>query len=229
MSCRIHFIFIVDSCFLDLHRMGSKANNNEISIEVFPPILQQNRADNHSNFQLIKKTSGIIYNKKPWSRMTGSFKTQHFLDRPLNETNYSGFTGTKMFSSNFISSKRKNLWQAHRRRNKDILNECKSNTQVSKDRQQNKQLYKVSFPCAFGCAKCSFTNCLGPVRVYVSQFKEPPKSFVNEIHDGQGRRVIPRHRRKELRGLVYDKESHSLHPPLPKSLTGNSKFQKIFY
>lgn len=96
-----------------------------------------------------------------------------------------------------------------------------------------KEVYRVSYPCFSGCATCAFTQCFGPVKVFFSQFKEPKECFVREIKDGQGRTVIPKSRRKEFRGLVYDKQTHSLYPPLPRGHTSSelqiNSMRKIFY
>lgn len=96
-----------------------------------------------------------------------------------------------------------------------------------------KEVYRVSYPCFSGCATCAFTQCFGPVKVFISQFKEPKECYVREIKDGQGRTVIPKSRRKEFRGLVYDKQTHSLYPPLPRGHTSSelqiNSMRKIFY
>lgn len=104
-------------------------------------------------------------------------------------------------------------------------NKDKEKTEVFTYLDRPKEIYKVSYPCYSGCATCTFTNCIGPVKVHVSQFRQPKEMLVNELRDGQGRAVIPRSRRKEFRGLIYDKQTHSLYPPLPRGYI-SSYFQE---
>lgn len=99
--------------------------------------------------------------------------------------------------------------------------------------RKTSEMYKVSFPCIHGCAHCAFTKCFGPVKVFFSHFDTPRQPRVREISDGNGRRLIPRARRKEFRGLVYDKETHSLYPPIPRGhdndLLRVNKTRRVFY
>ncbi|KAH3693882.1 hypothetical protein DPMN_081321 [Dreissena polymorpha] len=95
------------------------------------------------------------------------------------------------------------------------------------------EMYRISFPCVTGCANCAFDKCFGPVKVYFSEYDTPRPLFVREICDGKGRRMIPRARRNELRGLIYNQETHSLYPPVPRALRGCSldlaKTRRMFY
>lgn len=92
-----------------------------------------------------------------------------------------------------------------------------THAQKSKRRKSNEPAnlaMKLSLPCRAGCCYCVYTALLGPVKVYVTR-AEPSKKgpFLGKIKDGHGRPVIPVSRKSDLKGLVYDPHSHSLHPP----------------
>ena len=77
------------------------------------------------------------------------------------------------------------------------------------------ELYRISMPCTTGCCYCVYANQLGPVRLYVSSYTPPRKEkTIQGIRDGKGRRVIPTSRKNDIKGLVYDQHSFSLHPPI---------------
>ena len=92
---------------------------------------------------------------------------------------------------------------------------------------------RVSFPCINGCVHCAFTKCFGPVKVFFSNYDTPRKPVVREICDGNGKKFITRDRRREFQGLVYDRETHSLYPPVPRGyhtdLLQVSKTRRVFY
>ncbi|KAL3869383.1 hypothetical protein ACJMK2_042068 [Sinanodonta woodiana] len=97
--------------------------------------------------------------------------------------------------------------------------------------ENSKELYKVSYPCVQGCSNCVFSSCLGPVKVVISQYDTPKTPLLKEISDGNGKNVIPKSRRREFRGLVYDKDTHSLYPPLPRKYSNKNPTyrHKVFY
>ncbi|RUS91824.1 hypothetical protein EGW08_000395 [Elysia chlorotica] len=73
---------------------------------------------------------------------------------------------------------------------------------------------RLSLPCRAGCCYCVYASLLGPVRISFTQGAMPSKGrYLVGIRDGNGRAVIPSSRKADIRGLVYDAHSHSLHPP----------------
>ena len=73
---------------------------------------------------------------------------------------------------------------------------------------------RLSLPCRAGCCYCVYASLLGPVRVSFSKGDPPSKGrYLAGIRDGNGRAAIPTSRKADIRGLVYDPHSHSLHPP----------------
>ncbi|GFO42117.1 hypothetical protein PoB_006862200 [Plakobranchus ocellatus] len=75
-------------------------------------------------------------------------------------------------------------------------------------------ILRLSLPCRAGCCYCVYASLLGPVRISFSRGDTPTKGrYLAGIRDGHGRAVIPSSRKADIRGLVYDPESHSLHPP----------------
>ena len=89
---------------------------------------------------------------------------------------------------------------------------------IAKRHKSTEEVYRVSYPCQWGCANCAFEDCLGPVKVHVSSFSEPKEKCIREIPDGRGQIAFPKSRRKELKGLIYDKDTYSLFPPPPRDL-----------
>ncbi|CAL1539870.1 unnamed protein product, partial [Lymnaea stagnalis] len=78
----------------------------------------------------------------------------------------------------------------------------------------NNLAMKLSLPCRAGCCYCVYAAFLGPVKVFFTRADPPKKGpFLGRIKDGNGRPVIPVSRKSDVRGLVYDPNSHSLHPP----------------
>lgn len=77
---------------------------------------------------------------------------------------------------------------------------------------------RVSLPCVHGCCYCVYgKQLLGPVRVYISNYtpeKLPENKKIRGIKDGNGKKVLPVSRRQDIKGLVYDQKTHSLHPPV---------------
>ena len=129
------------------------------------------------------------------------------------------------------------LWSRGRLRKKSLSYDS-LNTVTSKSKQPNmkrrksaEEVFRISYPCQWGCPSCAFSHCPGPVRVYVSRFKEPKVKCMREIPDGRGQIIFPQSRRKELRGLVYDKDTYSLFPIPPKDLRKEpfTNRQKIFH
>ena len=73
---------------------------------------------------------------------------------------------------------------------------------------------KISLPCRPGCCFCVYSTNLGPVRVYISRSDRPKKeAFVGLVKDGNGQPALPVSRIGDVRGLVYNRKSHSFHPP----------------
>ena len=95
------------------------------------------------------------------------------------------------------------------------------------------EVYRVRLPCTSDCSNCVGDGRAGPVQVHVSEYTMPRVPLLREICDGHGRHVIPRTRRRELRGLVYNRESHSLYPPVPRGVQNADlqigKNKRIFY
>ena len=130
------------------------------------------------------------------------------------------------------------FWSRGRLRKKSLS--CESlNTAANKSKQPNmkrrksaEQVFRISYPCQWGCPSCAFSNCPGPVRVYVSRFNEPKVKCMRDIPDGRGQITFPQSRRRELRGLVYDKDTYSLFPIPPSKDLRKEHFtrrQKIFH
>lgn len=74
---------------------------------------------------------------------------------------------------------------------------------------------KISIPCTSGCCYCVYSSLIGPVRVYITRTDKPKKEpLLGSIKDGNGKAVIPVSRKSDVKGLVYDPVSCSLHPPI---------------
>lgn len=207
------------------------AQSDGMTIESFPRITVQ--PINTNNATLVKSRREINIKPRltshPELALTGhsciSYNTNHSqsLTRPHQ---------SRVFNKHVI--KLPSLKQRHRKAvKKDYRgNKIYKHSHNTPDPFPKQEVRRLSFPCASGCASCAFTKCLGPVKVYVSELQGQKESFVREICDGQGRRMIPRARRKELRGLVYDKDTHSLYPPFPRGYNNvvlGVKKQKLFY
>lgn len=95
----------------------------------------------------------------------------------------------------------------------------------------SEEVRRISLPCLRNCSKCSFTPCLGPIRLYVSEHQVTQRKFVKGVCDGYGRMVIPEERKQELRGLVFDNDTHSFYPRPPLELqTSEVKYKRsLFY
>ncbi|CAG5117072.1 unnamed protein product [Candidula unifasciata] len=85
----------------------------------------------------------------------------------------------------------------------------------SLEEDPTKVAMKISLPCTGGCCYCVFSALLGPVKVYITRADKPKKEpLLLRIKDGNGKPVIPVSRKSDVRGLVYDPVSFSLHPPV---------------
>ena len=62
-----------------------------------------------------------------------------------------------------------------------------------------------------------FTTQPTPLRLYVSYYEPPPEKFVDGITANDGTPLLPVSRQHILRGMVYNRFTKSIHPPLPKS------------
>ena len=133
--------------------------------------------------------------------------------------------------------KQQSFWSRGRLRKKSLscesLNTASKSTQPNMKRRKSfEQVFRISYPCQWGCPSCAFSNCPGPVRVYVSRFNEPKVKCIRDIPDGRGQISFPQSRRRELRGLVYDKDTFSLFPIPPSKELRKEHFtnrQKIFH
>ena len=165
------------------------------------------------------KSHQIIPRRSPRFATTVPEQKSSFLSPSLAKSK--PFLGTKFQRPKYNSSGGKLI----------SLNYKQQRSPVVKRRKRAEEVYRVSFPCKWGCPKCAFTSCLGPVRVYISRFSAPKEKYVREIADGRGQISFPKSRRKELRGLVYDKDTFSLFPPPPRDLKKDpmTNRQKIFY
>ncbi|KAK6167494.1 hypothetical protein SNE40_021509 [Patella caerulea] len=80
---------------------------------------------------------------------------------------------------------------------------------------------KISMPCNTGCCYCSYGSGLGPVKVLMSNHrssKHSAEKLMENIKDGRGQKVIPTSRKSDLKGLVFDKDTFSFHPPVRDGL-----------
>lgn len=113
----------------------------------------------------------------------------------------------------------------------ESLNQRNHKSPLLKRRKSAEEVCRISYPCQWACPNCAFTRCLGPVKVYVSRFYAPKEKCIQEITDGRGQAIFPQSRRKELKGLVYDKDTYSLFPLPPRDLRKQTftDRQKIFY
>ena len=209
--------------------MNNTDNKKCVNIEMFPsvlslPVVHTDTNTNHTRFlqeKTIRRESSRINRKFAGSSMKPSGKK----------------TSPRLSSADLLYVKTfgrlPRLWPSHS--SKQTVKTPRQHNVSKETEYYNKstEICRVSYPCYNGCSTCAFTSCFGPVKVFYSQFKEPKECFVREIRDGQGRSVIPRSRRKEFRGLIYDKQTHSLYPPLPRGhksaqLQTNSS-RKVFY
>ena len=62
-----------------------------------------------------------------------------------------------------------------------------------------------------------FTTQPTPLRLYVSYYEPPAEKFVDGITANDGTPLLPVSRQHILRGMVYNRFTKSIHPPLPKS------------
>lgn len=226
-------------CFLsDQKSLMKKMDSNIcVKIERFPSPLQTTLAQNETIEQ--PNTLNGISRKKNRRKTSNSFT----LSRPLIRRN-TARSSLPSFSTSTPSriSKVDLLYMKSLNRLPNLRVAPSSNTLGLKTPGNSKsdgylakstEVCRMSYPCCHGCAACAFSHCFGPVKVFFSQFSEPKECFVREIRDGQGRAVIPRSRRKELRGLVYDKQTHSLYPPAPRGFRSPhvqiNSTRKIFY
>lgn len=85
----------------------------------------------------------------------------------------------------------------------------------SLEEDPTKVAMKISLPCTGGCCYCVFSALLGPVKVYITRADKPKKEpLLLRIKDGNGKAIIPVSRKSDVKGLVYDPVSFSLHPPV---------------
>jgi hypothetical protein len=212
--------------------MNKKDKKESVNIEMFPAILSLPVSHTESK----EKHTGLIKESGNHRLISGSpLLKRKFVGNSM--TSFGKKNSSKLSTADLLYVKTfrrlPRLWPSHsNKQTVKIARQYKS----SKDTEyynKSTEVCRVSYPCYNGCSTCAFTSCFGPVKVFYSQFKEPKECFVREIRDGQGRNVIPKSRRKEFRGLVYDKQTHSLYPPLPRGhnsahLQTNS-YRKIFY
>lgn len=202
----------------------------DVQIEMFPPWLHVPSAlpKNGTNEEEAK---GVDQNTKRQKRryVHSANKTQ--LSRKnayrSSQSYFSKSATSKLSTTNLLHVK--SLNRISKMRAKSLMSTSSSGYHVrSHDEQylrKTTEVCKISYPCNSGCATCAFTNCFGPVKIYISQYNEPKQCVVQEIKDGQGRATIPKSRLKEFRGLIYDKQTHSLYPPIPRGYT-NTHLQR---
>lgn len=78
---------------------------------------------------------------------------------------------------------------------------------------------EIVLPCPHECSICYVDGLTRPMRLYYSHFGGGGggrTAYLDGISDGNGNPGWPSSRKKEIKGLVYDRLSHSFHPPLPK-------------
>lgn len=103
------------------------------------------------------------------------------------------------------------------RRSAMLSRGCTSNSGpvVKKGAIGDDLMCRLSLPCPHGCCYCVYGRLLGPVRVYMSNFTpQKDERKIKGIKDGNGKNVFPVSRKRDLKGLVYDHDTFSLHPPL---------------
>ncbi|KAL4236923.1 hypothetical protein ACF0H5_005309 [Mactra antiquata] len=192
----------------------------EVRIEVFPPWLHVISARNK---EIVQKQRNTAKQDIRQQNQRTAYKTQY----PRKNTFWSTRSNVSNASKNTLSVSNlfytKSINSYSQLRPKTSISTLRGNDVKSRDDHFRKttEICRISYPCNSGCAACAFSNCFGPVKIHISQYSEPKQCVVREILDGQGRAVIPKSRRKEFRGLIYDKQTCSLYPPLPKGYTNS--------
>ncbi len=72
--------------------------------------------------------------------------------------------------------------------------------------------------CKDGTAVTIIQDPLCPLRLTFSYHDVPTVRYVEGITDDNGTHLLPESKRHILQGMVYDKNSKSIHPPVPKSM-----------
>ena len=146
-----------------------------------------------------------------------SFRGTKSLSNVFPPRRSSRFT-TKSEHNKILVDSKKSPKRSSRRLKLLSLNDRFQRRPAEKATRRPEEVYRMSYPCRWGCPKCAFTSCLGPVKVYISRYNMPKERFIPDISDGRGIMSFPKSRRKEIKGLVYDKDSSSLFPQPPKDI-----------
>lgn len=229
-------------CKLVLETKDNSRSGQSLKIETFPPIEGTQKAGNTdickmNDSRLLSADVSPVFGGRLHEVKRCRLNAQASSDQVLCKVRNSSVN-----CNGNVVQRLSTLGQSQKKQAADFPVEVKRGFQRRKrcysDSEQTvtkttKEVCRVSFPCISGCANCAFSRCFGPVKVYFSHFDIPRQPLVREICDGRGRKFIPRARRREFRGLVYDRETHSLYPPLPKGyesvLLEVNKTRRVFY
>ena len=100
---------------------------------------------------------------------------------------------------------------------------CRSSSSGSGGKSSAPSVHRRPFPSISHYPRSEskrwvFTNQPTALRLYVSYYEPPPEKFVEGITASDGTPLLPSSRQHILRGMVYNRHTKSIHPPVTRSM-----------